>query len=65
MILETDHLQQPNANGNTVDYQEPANEYLSINTLFGAWTVCSYNFTLYKWKTSYNCFGKNNFTADS
>ena len=47
VILETEHLQNPNISGNTIDYNEPLNEHQSINTLYDAWTVCGFNFSLY------------------
>ena len=48
VILETEHLQNPNISGNTIDNNEPFNEHQSINTLYGAWTVCGFNVSLYK-----------------
>ena len=65
VILETEHLQKPIISGNTIDLNEPFNEHQSINTLYGAWTVCGFNFSLYKWNTDYNCFKENYSTKDS
>ena len=65
VILEIEHLQTPNISGNTIDVDETFNEYQSINTLYGAWTVCEFNFSLYKWKTDYKCLNKNYLTMDS
>ena len=39
VILKTEHLQNPNICGNTIDINEPFNEHQLINTLYGAWTV--------------------------
>ena len=36
VILETDQLQKPNISENTIDINEPVNEYSSITTLYGS-----------------------------
>ena len=44
---------------------EPFNKHQSINTLYGAWTVCGFTVSLYKWNTNYKCLKENYFTEDS
>ena len=47
LILETENLQKPNIIGNTININDPFNEHQAINTLYNAFTVCGYNFSLY------------------
>ena len=53
VIFETEHLLKPNISGNTIDIDETFNEYQLIITLYGAWTVCGFNFSLHNWNTNY------------
>ena len=44
VILETEHVQKPNISEITIDINQLFNEHQSINTFYGAWTVCGFNF---------------------
>ena len=44
VILETEHVQKPNISEITIDINQLFNEHQSINTFYGAWMVCGFNF---------------------
>ena len=64
VIFETESLNKTNVLQTEIAISAPKNAHVSINTVYGAGTVCESKFELYRWNSKYFCADKNYSTAD-
>ena len=57
VILEADSLKEQNETGYMNLVPTPSGNHVSVDTLYGAWTVCNNEAKLRKWASIYNCSG--------
>ena len=57
VILEADSLKEQNETGYINSVPTPSGNHVSVDTLYGAWTVCNNEAKFRKWASIYNCSG--------